>query len=276
MTGQPFTPLARPGDPTPEGWDARGDDPATAFPVPWRWWEPVAVFAVSFLISNVLVLVVLVVSVPLGMPEPVQVTIAALLSSGVLFASTLVWVRARHPGAIGRLAGPVRPRLVHVGIGAGAGLLAFAVGNVGFGQLITWLIRRLGGEPPPVQEALQSALQDPVTGIVLAVAVVVAAPLAEELFFRGFLFQGLRRSVPLWPAMGLSGLAFALSHIEPLAIVILLPVGMFFAWIFHRTGSLLVPISAHAAFNLVNVVLLRLPPDWAARLVAVLGLPAEV
>jgi membrane protease YdiL (CAAX protease family) len=65
--------------------------------------------------------------------------------------------------------------------------------------------------------------------------------------------------LPLWPAMGLSGLAFALSHLEALAIVILLPVGMFFAWIFHRTGSLLVPIAAHAVFNLVNVLLLRVP-----------------
>lgn len=259
MSGQPFTPLARPGDPTPEGWDARGDDPATAFPVPWRWWEPLAVFALSFLVSNILGAAVLLASVPLGVPDPAQITVLAALSSGILFAATLGWVGLRHPGALRRLAGPVRPRAVHLAIGAGAGIVAFLVGNVGFGQLISWLIRRLGGEPPPVQESLQAALQDPGYGLVLAVAVVVGAPVAEELFFRGLLFQALRRSVPLWPAMGLSGLAFALSHIEPLAIVILLPVGMFFAWVFHRTGSLLVPIAAHAAFNLVNVVALRLP-----------------
>jgi membrane protease YdiL (CAAX protease family) len=35
-------------------------------------------------------------------------------------------------------------------------------------------------------------------------------------------------------------------------------VGVFFAWLFHVSRSLLVPIAAHAAFNLVNVVLLRL------------------
>jgi len=259
VSGQPFTPLARPGDPTPEGWSARGDDPATAFPVPWRWWEPLAVFALSFLVSNILGAAVLLASGAPAVPDPAQITVLAALSSGILLAATLGWVALRHPGALRRLAGPVRPRPVHLAVGAGAGVAAFLVGNLGLGQLISWLIRRLGGEPPAVQEELQAALLDPDVGLVLAVAVIVGAPLAEELFFRGLLFQALRRWVPLWPAMGLSGLAFALSHIEPLAIVVLLPIGMFFAWIFHRSGSLLVPIAAHAAFNLVNVVALRLP-----------------
>jgi len=276
MAGAPFTPLARADDPSPEGWRARGDEPAIAFPVPWRWWEAVGVFLISFVVANLLALALLLAAPALGLPGPVGTLLLAVVTSGTLLGTSLAWVRALHPAAVGRLFGPVRRRARDVLVGLGYGLVAFLVGNLAWGPFVQWLIRRRGGEVPAVQEALQEAVRDPVSGWFLMAVVVVLAPLAEETFFRGMLFQTLRRSVPLWPAMGLSGLAFASNHGEPLVIVTLLPIGMFFAWVFHRSGSLLVAIAAHGAFNLVGVVLLRLPEDWAARLLDGLGLAASI
>ena len=68
----------------------------------------------------------------------------------------------------------------------------------------------------PDQEDIGGELGVGNPSIVIAVAavlmIVVLAPVAEELFFRGFLFAGLRTRWSLWPAAITSGLIFGLVH----------------------------------------------------------------
>jgi uncharacterized protein len=250
----PFRPLDHLDDPVMDGeWEPRGEEPGTAFPVPWRWWAAVVVFLGAFALTIVFggALVVLLDG---AVATPALITLGT--AANVIVAP--LYVRFRYPGQLLRLFGPVRPHLWDAlrGIGAGAG--AFVVANVGLGSLITFVVERSGNELPPVQEELQQALVDSSLRPLVIVSVIALAPLGEELLFRGLLFQGLRRSLPLWPAMGISGLLFGLSHAEPLAIVILFPVGMYFAWEFHRRGTLITPIFAHATFNFVTFALLQL------------------
>jgi membrane protease YdiL (CAAX protease family) len=86
--------------------------------------------------------------------------------------------------------------------------------------------------------------------------VVVAAPIGEELFFRGFLYQGLRRRFSVWPAAVLSGIFFGLVHLGGAAFLLIVPsltaVGIGLALVFERRHSLLASIAAHAAFNVVG------------------------
>lgn len=88
------------------------------------------------------------------------------------------------------------------------------------------------------------------------VSAVVVAPLAEELIFRGLL-QRLFASLTGRPAVAvfLASLAFALVHqpwpLQPPVFVLSLFLGMAYL----RTGSLLVPILAHALFNGIQVLL---------------------
>lgn len=87
---------------------------------------------------------------------------------------------------------------------------------------------------------------------VLAVAViVVAAPLAEEMFFRGMLFAGLRTKFTLWPAAVLSGLAFGIPHVTsgPTAAIPLSVLGIALAWLYERTGSIWPCVFAHTINN---------------------------
>jgi membrane protease YdiL (CAAX protease family) len=91
----------------------------------------------------------------------------------------------------------------------------------------------------------------------------LVAPVVEESFFRGFVFRGLlgrsvgrlRWRVNFWWAAALSGLLFAVFHGELGLIVPFTGVGMLFAWIFRRTGSLWPNILAHAGFNAVSLAL---------------------
>lgn len=81
--------------------------------------------------------------------------------------------------------------------------------------------------------------------------VVLLAPLAEEILFRGVLFAGFLQRMPLLPAALLSALLFALPHL-PSGVMILPLVfvaGFILALLFWKTESLWPPILLHAANN---------------------------
>jgi membrane protease YdiL (CAAX protease family) len=82
----------------------------------------------------------------------------------------------------------------------------------------------------------------------------VVAPLVEETFFRGFLFNGLRRLLGFSGAAAVSGLLFAIVHAQPQLIIPFTIIGVLFAHAYYRTGTLWTNISAHCLFNLVSVI----------------------
>jgi membrane protease YdiL (CAAX protease family) len=95
--------------------------------------------------------------------------------------------------------------------------------------------------------------------VVFVVAVLVVAPIGEELLFRGVLLRGLlRRASPAVAIWG-SSLAFALVHVvlDPgagFAVPALLLLGLLSGSRALRTGDLSQSIFLHAGFNLLAVV----------------------
>lgn len=83
----------------------------------------------------------------------------------------------------------------------------------------------------------------------------IEAPVLEELLFRGVLFGGLTKIMPIWPAILLSGLVFAVIHINAATLIPLWFLGVAFAWLYVRTGTLLAPMAVHFTFNAVNLAL---------------------
>ena len=129
-----------------------------------------------------------------------------------------------------------------------------------FGLLIAGLIvsyvyfgalAAVGIEPDTeIEETFQSA--GPL--IVLAILSLFFAPFAEEIFFRGFVFGGLRgRWGVAWAAVA-SGALFALAHIGNPGTIYLLPpvaaIGALFALGYAYSGSILTSLLAHFLFNL--------------------------
>lgn len=83
----------------------------------------------------------------------------------------------------------------------------------------------------------------------MMLAVTLAAPFGEEIFFRGLLFPALAsRWRPLWAAL-LSGALFSLIHLDPVGFVGLWEIGFLLAVLRHRSGSLWPPILLHAVNN---------------------------
>jgi membrane protease YdiL (CAAX protease family) len=107
----------------------------------------------------------------------------------------------------------------------------------------------------PDQEDIGGELGIGNPSIVIAVAavlmIVLLAPVAEELFFRGFVFAGLRTRWSLWPAAITSGLIFGLVH-APTGITTVVPLatlGLALCWLYDRTGSLWPCVIAHMINN---------------------------
>jgi membrane protease YdiL (CAAX protease family) len=100
--------------------------------------------------------------------------------------------------------------------------------------------------------------------IILLLAVVVA-PVAEELFFRGWLWTALRRSWGVWPtAICTAGLWLAIHAIDgPVRALILLPTAIVLCLARHYGGSVRASLVVHVVNNGTAVAL-----QIAARLLA--------
>lgn len=119
----------------------------------------------------------------------------------------------------------------------------------------------------PADQDLVKCFVDPHGSVafraLLVFAVLFQAPLLEEPLFRGIIFRGFARSLPLAAALALSGFIFALVHVNAASFLALWYLGVAFAWIYARTGTILAPMTMHFVFNGVNLVLLFLFPGLA-------------
>ncbi len=80
----------------------------------------------------------------------------------------------------------------------------------------------------------------------------IAVPIAEELIFRGLIMNELRRVMPLWVAVVLQGLLFALFHMNTVQTLYVLIPGILLGAVYAWTRSIAVPMVMHVAFNLLG------------------------
>jgi len=109
------------------------------------------------------------------------------------------------------------------------------------------------------------------------VGICVAAPLCEEMLFRGtFLAEKLRTGTAT-TAVIVNGVLFAAFHQNPISFVPLAFVGMFLADLAVQAGTLWSAIVAHAALNAVNglVVPEILPAGEASEVTSLVVSPFE-
>jgi len=86
--------------------------------------------------------------------------------------------------------------------------------------------------------------------------IVIAAPISEEVCFRGMLFGGLRRSLPRIPAALLAGLIFGGLHALTgvTAVPPLIAFGFILSLLYEKTGSIVPGIMLHMLNNIVALL----------------------
>jgi uncharacterized protein len=180
-----------------------------------------------------------------------------------------------------------RPRggaLAGIGAGMAVGIGAFLLSMI-VTPLSVLVLERLGYSTEstvqqPFMEGLVGWVQERPGVAVPAIVLVVVlfGPAVEELVFRGVVFNGLYRlgtlvytrtvgaehpkrppgkAIFISSALA-SSVLFALLHLEPVLLPVLLILAITLCALFQRTGSLLPSFVAHATFNSVAAVLIIL------------------
>jgi len=170
-----------------------------------------------------------------------------------------VWWLAKHKyGATWRDLGLRGFQGWTLGLGCGLMILSF------FFNLLYGLFLALFGQRAQVDYvAIFANLSSPWW---LLLAGIVVAPVVEEIFFRGFLFAGLRGRYGWQRAALISAALFALIHVQPLAVPPIFILGLIFAFLYQRSGSIWPAIAMHVSTNALGL--------GAAYLVAKMGLGA--
>jgi uncharacterized protein len=104
-----------------------------------------------------------------------------------------------------------------------------------------------GGSNPILPIALEG--RDPVALTVFVITASVAAPIFEEIMFRGFLLPSLTRYVPIWGAIALSGFIFAIAHLSLSEVLPLAALGMVLGYVYVRSRNLLASMLLHSLWN---------------------------
>ena len=104
------------------------------------------------------------------------------------------------------------------------------------------------------QVLLERSKQAPLTIYATLFAAVFIAPFCEEVFFRGFVFPGLRRAMPVGWAIVLSSLLFAVAHADPGSFAVLFIIGLALAFLRWRTGSIWPGMILHMLNNGIGAV----------------------
>ena len=134
-------------------------------------------------------------------------------------------------------------------MGIGCGMLV-----VGYGIIIVhnFLLTLLGIDPQGKEIFnIFNSIDSPVW---LFLAAVIVAPVVEEVFFRGFLFQGFRKRYGWMPALLLSSFIFAAAHLDLASLIPTFILGIILTYVYHRSNSLWPGIIIHFLINATSTL----------------------
>lgn len=116
-----------------------------------------------------------------------------------------------------------------------------------------WLERSLGIDSMQEAVKLLQEAKDPLVIILMAIAAVIVAPLAEEVIFRGYLYPAAKRFCGPAGAILFSSLVFAAAHGNVVALLPLFALAVILCLLYEFTGSIWACISVHFLFNAATV-----------------------
>lgn len=221
-------------------------------PVPWGIRD--IVFAILLAALGVLLLNVLVAFSSVALHLPLQTNgtaLAVFLAVQDLIVVATAWLFSVVRYRVGWDRLGLRPFAVAFGCSMSFALL---MGSYVVRVFYALVASAFGMQPTP-QEVL-TRLDTRGAGFILTLFVAaVVAPIAEEIFFRGFLYGGLRGRIGVVGAMLVSTVFFTALHLSLELFIPIFVLGLFLAWLYEYTGSLYPGMMLHAANNAFSLIL---------------------
>ena len=191
-------------------------------------------------------------------------SLLAMLTASAVTLGAWLMVRQPEPAGMGTRGTMPTSRAVMAGLIGLAIVWPWVSLVANIGNLVQ---SALGGATPPdvahrTLDALREHVHEPAAWGV-ALVVVTLTPLTEEVVWRGAVQQALKRlGIPRLAAIGCTSVLFAMVHWNAVpdasrlsALPALAMLGFALGWLMERTGRLIAPVAAHAAFNAANLLL---------------------
>lgn len=177
------------------------------------------------------------------------------LARNIIIAAYIIWiVRRRFGQPVSDLGLTTRGAAGGIGIGLVAYLAALPalfltlIATAAFAQAVSY-------EPEP-QKVVQIYLKESTERHLPFFTLFVAGlgPIIEEVFFRGFAYPAFRKRMGVGAALLASAAIFSLAHLNLVAFVPIVLLGVFLAYLYERTGSLVPSMTAHAVHNTIMLL----------------------
>ncbi len=119
-------------------------------------------------------------------------------------------------------------------------------------------VLRIFGIVPEQQDIINKILNEDSLGVLTFMFFfgMFAAPVVEEILFRGFLQPAVRTTFGKLKAIFISGLLFALIHLNAHVFLQIFILGLLLAYLFEKTESLIAPITVHICHNTATLAFL--------------------
>ena len=179
------------------------------------------------------------------------ISLAVFASSIVCTGLTIVFVKIRGRASIAEYLGlkPITKKRILI-------LLAITAGLVALSSAIDLII-----EEPVNPDYMLSAYNTSIWPVLFWIAVVIFGPAFEEIFFRGFLFEGFRQSrLGIPGTVVLTALMWALLHVQYdiYGMSIIFVFGIVLGIVRYKTNSLFSTVLMHVFWNMVAMIELAL------------------
>ncbi len=175
-----------------------------------------------------------------------KASLISLVHNGLIIAALLLY-RRRSPRAMEEMPlGPVSLKEAALYTGGG---ICFALVVSGALSLLPI--------PESAMAQYSSALSSSISGTLAErlLSVVIFAPVAEELLFRGIIYGSFKKTARRIVAVAASCAIFGLMHQDPLWMIYAFIMGLGLTLTLDAAGTLLAPMLLHVAFNFTGSVI---------------------
>jgi len=131
--------------------------------------------------------------------------------------------------------------------------------------IVTYAILNVFGLKPPPQPIVGLFLAEKNAVLVIASGVIAAVfgPVVEEIFFRGVMYNAVKKKIGIFWAILITSALFSLLHTHAMSyflvgFVPIMILGMVLAYLYEKTGSLIPSITLHILNNAGSVIMVFL------------------
>jgi len=164
----------------------------------------------------------------------------------LLFLVPVWWFSVRKHRASLRTLGFVKFKFSVVAAGLGLLFACFILSGI-YASLLARFGFQVRADPTPLLDRLSTPWPYFLT-------IMLVAPLAEETFFRGFVFAGLRSRYDWRWAAAISAALFAAAHLEITFFILAFVLGYLFAALYEKSNSIWPGMIVHFLWNTFAVI----------------------